>query len=149
MSAITYEAPSYAGRSENEHNDCTLRATVAATGLSYVKVHAAFAKAGRKPCRGTYKLTQHAAWEWLGYRAVRTAHDERARTLGSLAKLLAKIEDTAPLIVYVRRHMLAFVNTRASEYYKPGTRIRSTWRLVKVVDSVNERVQTAPINQGA
>ena len=135
---VVHEDVKLDGRSMFEGADCTVRATAAATGLPYKKVHEAFAKAGRKKGRGCNHYTQEIAWRILGYTAETTGHKAKAKTLGTLQRLLEKYDDTAPLLVYTRGHLTAFVNTRCTEHLRSGVRIRRTKRLVKiVVDTVN------------
>jgi len=141
MSVITprgmlVECPDLAadGYTGGDHNDCTVRATMAVTGLKYKQVYGAFIKAGRKQGRGCHMGVQHAAWYYLGYRFIETDHKDRARTLGSLQKYLMKFDDTAPLLVYTKSHLTAFVNTRCVEWLSPGKRIagKGTGRLEKI-----------------
>jgi hypothetical protein len=122
------------GYTFGDGKDCTIRATMAVTGLKYRVVLDAFTKAGRKKGRGCHKGVQSAAWNYLGYKWIETDHKDRAKTLGSLQKYLMKFDDTAPLLVYTKGHLTAFVNTRCIEWLSPRKRIwfSGTGRLEKM-----------------
>ena len=131
---LTVERQSIDGWSENsDRNNCTVIATAIVTGLPYPKVRDAFSAAGRRHGRGCKTSVQQAAWAILGYRWIRTDHSERARTLITLQRYLERYDDTLPLLVYVSRHLTAFVATRAVEHLAPTKRIGSkgTGRLEK------------------
>ena len=56
-----------ASDAHKERNDCTVKALTITTGLPYKQVHAAMAKAGRKPRKGAHLATMKKAAESLGY----------------------------------------------------------------------------------
>jgi hypothetical protein len=53
-SKALWDTMATASRAHNEHNDCTVKALTAATGLSYDECHHALAKQGRKPRKGCH-----------------------------------------------------------------------------------------------
>lgn len=86
-----------ASQAHKEHRDCTVKALAVATGKPYAEVHAALAKAGRKPRRGTSLANMATAAKALGFtwerrdrshfsaRTVRTAErDGRLAAMGRL-----------------------------------------------------------------
>lgn len=56
-----------ASNKAGEDRDCTVKALTAITGLDYDTVHAAFAKAGRKPRKGCRRHITNKAAKILGY----------------------------------------------------------------------------------
>jgi hypothetical protein len=126
------ETPVYRGYSPGaDRADCTIRATMAVTDLHYREVLEAFAEAGRRRGRGCVRPVQQRAWELLGYAYERV--EVRAKTVTTLVVELEKRQLTAPLLVYVRAHLTAAINTRPIEYLAPRRRIREVGRLVRII----------------
>jgi len=127
------ETPKLKGSSgSNEANDCTVLATCYVLDKPYAEVHAAFKAAGRKTGKGCNSNVQQHAWFALGYAYEETPHATKAKSVASLGKLLEKTQDTMPLLVYTRSHLMAFVNTAACDYTTDRSRVRRTGRLVKL-----------------
>ena len=116
----------------SEVNDCTVLATCYVLDKPYAEVHAAFKSAGRKTGRGCNMHVQHNAWLALGYAFELTPHATKAKSVVALGKLLEKTQDTMPLLVYTKDHLMAFVNTAATDFTSDLSRVKRTGKLVKL-----------------
>lgn len=71
-----------ASKSRRETKDCTVKAVAAATGCSYSDAHAAMAKTGRKPRKGSHCSNMVTACKSLGFTMERLQRSEyRAKTM--------------------------------------------------------------------
>jgi hypothetical protein len=105
-----------ASRAHNEHNDCTVKALTAATGLSYDECHHALAKQGRKPRKGCHFHTvgKRAAadlgflmetMDWRDYSAKTMISAERDRRLAK-----------GRYVLQVRAHVAALVDGKVIDW---------------------------------
>lgn len=111
----------------SEHNDCSVRALVNATGRPYSEVHAIFAAAGRKD-RRRFRLDKHihdiARTLGVGLRLVR-----RSGTVEKLVRMFPQ----GTLVVRVSGHAFAVRNGVVHDSFavSTGCHVRQAWLLVQ------------------
>ena len=126
-----------------ETNDCTVRALMAAAGISYDLAHATMAKHGRKFGKGTHHKTQVAAYAEHGgelraifgstkgarYRANSVGDDVPHVEGITLGKLIEGIP-MGRFVCIMRCHAFAIINRQLADggALKAGTRIQAIYR---------------------
>lgn len=119
MSATTkqqWQSMVASSKAKGEHNDCTVKALTAATGLSYDQCHAALAKHGRKHRKGCHfaSVGKKAAADlgflmetlpWDSYRAKTCITAERDRALRN-----------GRYVLQVRRHVAAMIDGEVCDW---------------------------------
>lgn len=117
-----------------ESNDCTVRATVLATGLPYDVVHKGYAKAGRKPMRG---VTYHIMVGALDILKIK--HTKQVYKVGSkeptLAQFLKGDGKEGHWIVIRRGHAFAVKDGIVYDGHEQGMRCR-IWAVFKITKEV-------------
>ncbi len=107
-SKAIWDTMAEASRSHGEHNDCTVKALTAATGLDYDTCHAALAAEGRRNRRG-------CNWFTMGPRAANKLGFNMERITGYSAKTMISAERDRRLakgrfVAQVRGHVAAVVD---------------------------------------
>ena len=93
-----------------EDNDCTVKALVVVTGLSYGRVHAELRTQGRKNGKGCLRHQQFAAIEALTGKRPVLCEELTDRLKGTTTKTLArKLDPDKRYLVYTRAHVSAVV----------------------------------------
>ncbi len=121
---LRYIAPAYADEkslnlARRETKDCTVRATAIALDIPYARAHEQLAALGRKPRQG---VTYSHCTDKLG---LRYRPDLSCCIWRTLAPKLA----TGRFVVRVAHHVFAVVGGLASEYVKPGKRIKMVYEV--------------------
>lgn len=112
-----------ASADNNERGDCAVVAVAAVTGVTYEVALQALTAAGRRPRKGTYTRTIHAALQDMGFRVVRmdaradfiarypTAHQcLKSVTTHHPRRFHDVWADGAAYLLYTANHVAAVVN---------------------------------------
>jgi len=94
----------------DEANDCAVRAVAAATGRSYTDAHTALKKVGRKNRRGTQQWMTFSVIKKFGFVVTKINRPKKAKTMKSLPGAMKAAGYTGTFLVFVRRHVAAFVD---------------------------------------
>jgi len=103
-------------KAKGEHNDCTVKALTAATGLPYDQCHAALKKLGRKNRRGCNWMTMGPlAAKALGFNLDRLDFSEyNAKTMITAAR--DRRLQAGNFVVQVSRHVAAMVDGKVIDW---------------------------------
>lgn len=103
-------------RAKGEHNDCTVKALTAATGLPYDQCHAALAKQGRKPRKGCHfsSMGKRAAAELGWLMETVDPYDYRAKTMITAER--DRAFRSGRYVCQVRRHVAALVDGKVIDW---------------------------------
>ena len=95
---------------KNEARDCTVKALAAATGLSYSDCHAAMAKHGRKPKRGSHCYTMEKAAKSLGFQMIRQDRSSYSAKTCRTAPRDRRLAAMGSVILATSGHVAALVD---------------------------------------
>jgi len=91
----------------NEDKDCAVRAVAIVSGETYRSVHAAFARAGRRPRKATSFFITCSALVRLGLKIENVRAQFKAKTIVTLGRELPK---KGSFLIRVKQHILAAVD---------------------------------------
>jgi hypothetical protein len=112
-----------------DRNACVPIATSIVTGEPIEKVTAAFAQAGRKPCKGTSWSVWEAANELLGYGLMPVRY--RGKTMVSVERWLQRNHPGKQFIVHCTGHAAAFDGQRIDDWSQGSRkRVKGVYKLV-------------------
>lgn len=129
-----------------ERNDCTVRALVEATGISYADAHAYMARNGRKNGRGAkfiecvyelfcmngVKLKYHATHCQVRYNVSEDKIIKIWNGPRTLGQFLATADINKKYIANLHGHVVAVVNKKMADSFQPGMRslLGGYWEVV-------------------
>jgi hypothetical protein len=136
-----FETMAKASRALGEHNDCTVKALTAATGLPYDVCHAAMAKFGRPNRKGcNWHSVGGKAAEYLGFKMTQLDYSRyNAKTMITAAR--DRNLRSGRYVVRVRGHVAALVDGKVIDW-TAGRRhaIKAVYEIVEA-----DRPMPAPV----
>ncbi len=143
--SLQYSTLSSAANALGEHNDCTVRALTAATGLEYAAVHAAMAQAGRKYRKGcVFSVVGRQAARALGFKVETLSRSEySAKTTRTIAK--DRKLRTGSYVVRVRGHVAALVDGQVIDWSPDNLRrVTAVFRVTKATSPAPAAAAAVP-----
>lgn len=109
-------------RAKGEHNDCTVKALTAATGLPYADCHMALAKQGRKPRKGCHfnSMGKRAAASLGWLMETVDPFDYRAKTMITAER--DRAFRSGRYVVQVSRHVAALIDGKVIDHSQGSRR---------------------------
>ena len=130
LQGCLYQATSIQSDDEDEANDCAVVATSIAFDEDYKKIHAAFARAGRKRRHRTSRLITHIVWRLLRMRsfkcAVQISDPYQPNGSRYTVRTIGKAFPKGRFLVFVVGHIFALVDGVVEDW--------SRGRLFRVID---------------
>jgi len=97
-----------------ENNDCTVKALAIVTELDYSTVHAAFAKAGRKPRKGANRAISAKAAKLLGFHMEQVDSHISARTAITIEREPSL--QSGRYVIGMTRHLAAMIDGKLVDW---------------------------------
>ena len=120
-------------KAHGEHNDCTVKALTAATGLSYAECHAALAKAGRPHRKGcVFMVAGKAAAASLGWNMEMLSNSNfRAKTMITAER--DALFQRGRWVIQVSRHVAALIDGKVIDWSEGSRRrIQCAYRFTPI-----------------
>lgn len=140
-----WDAMATASAAHNEHNDCTVKALSAATGIDYADCHKAMAKAGRKNRRGChFHITGRDAAKALGFK-METVPDSKYSAKTMITAERDRALKSGRYVLRVRGHVAALVDGKIVDWSQ-GRRhiIKSVYQFTPIAAAPAPKVHKIP-----